>query len=100
MIVLVLIVIIGVIIVRIRENQRGKSDLCEVEKNEETIPTFIHYSDEFNRKESTEIANHIVSTIFVYEEKADMWICPSCETENSLSKKSCCICHYIQQEGV
>lgn len=102
MAILFLIVIICVIVVIIKKFAKSKIELNDEEKLEETIPTIIHYSDEFNHEEPIKITNfnHIIAPIFICEENSDMWICPSCETENPLSKQRCCICHYIQQKGV
>lgn len=96
MAILLLIVISGLLIVVVKKNAESESN-----SNSEIIPT-VHYSDEFNHEEPIKITNfnHIIATILICEENSDMWICPSCETENQLSKQSCCICHYIQQEGI
>ncbi len=89
MAILFLIVIIGVLIVVVKKNA------------ERDISPVVHYSDEFNHDEPIKMTNynHIIATILICEENSDMWICPSCETENPLSKQNCCICHYVQQEG-
>lgn len=97
MTILILIVAVGVIVVMMKKMLKKKEsdNKANIEK---TIPSIVHYSDEFNHEETIEINNYFNSatTILIYEENPDIWICPSCETENPLSKQSCCICHYIQ----
>ena len=113
MAILLLIVILGLLIVIV------KKDIESENSSNSEIPSTIHYSNEFNHEEpvkridydhnSNEFNreepikridyNHMITTILIYEENSNMWICPSCETENPLSKHSCCVCHYVQQKG-
>ena len=37
---------------------------------------------------------HSITPIYTYKENSSIWICPNCETENSTSTTSCCVCEY------
>ena len=111
MAILLLIVIIGLLIIIVKIESENSSN--------SEIPSTIYYSNEFNHEEpvkridydhnSNEFNheepiekigyNHMITKILIYEENSDIWTCPSCETENPLSKRSCCVCHYVQQKG-
>ena len=35
---------------------------------------------------------HTISRLMVYKRENDVWICPFCETENELTRNTCCLC--------
>lgn len=105
MIVIVLCAIVAIVVVYIilRKDKKTsidkKSDYHEIHIDlDEPTSSVIHFSDDFKSGEPitrTE-ENHIITTILMSKEDALVWVCPTCETENPLSKKKCCVCHSIR----
>lgn len=99
-----LVVVIGVIgvVIKIRKKKEDRVEVKEIEKVEErkrVIYSREFYRDEFQGDEMKEEESR-GTTFLTCEDDSSMWVCPSCETKNSLLKQRCCICHYERNEGV
>lgn len=100
-IVLIAVIVAIVVVLMMKKNKSSDADSESFEKKfdlDKPAPSTIHFSDDFKSGEpiTTVDNNHVLTTILMCKEDPNVWVCPSCETENLLSKKYCCVCHYVK----
>ncbi|MGN1165612.1 MAG: hypothetical protein ACI4S2_04195 [Lachnospiraceae bacterium] len=101
-ILMAVVAIVAVVIIMKKGKDKSGNSVGEVSDNkvelDKTPASTIHFSDEFKSGEPiTKTDNdHTITTILISKEDSFIWVCPSCETENPLSRKKCCVCHHVK----
>ncbi len=82
--VVIIVCCVLIIILAIKYKSSIEEDRDDVSTEEK--PTTIGDVD------SEEDECHTISRLMVYKRDNDVWICPFCETENELTRNTCCLC--------
>ena len=96
----VILAVVLIIVVKKRKTGNGSGSMTKetslnpIELKEERSNTTIHYSDDFKKAASVVTSDglHTATTLLMYKEDPSVWICPSCEAENTEAVAQCEVC--------
>lgn len=70
------------------ENRDGTTGLTIHMKVPESIDKINN-----NKEEKLSIETHTFLSIMLYDKGENGWVCPNCESENSFTENTCCVCN-------
>lgn len=99
-----IVLVVAVVAFAFFRNKKKKAKAIPAEDSgkkidlEETTPSNVYISKEFKEKKDIvkEEGDHTITTLYESQEDNFVWVCPNCEVENPVSKKKCCVCHYVK----
>lgn len=95
---IVLAVIIVLLVVAVNKKKKTKAITPPKIDLGEPTTSNVYISEEFKEKKdrTKQEGNHTITTLYESQKDNFVWICPNCEVENPVSKKKCCVCHYVK----